>query len=141
VTGVDISPVQIERARSLVPEAEFICADMAEVGFGPEEFDAVVCLYALIHLPLEEQPGLLANIKAWLKPKGRLLCTVGHTAWTGTEEDWLGVPGAVMFWGHADQRTYEEWLHDLGFRIEAKFFIPEGDGGHTALLAERCAGR
>src|SRR5690606_27795962 len=27
VTGVDISPVQIERARKLVPNAAFICAD------------------------------------------------------------------------------------------------------------------
>src|SRR6185503_17485711 len=31
VTGVDLSPVQIERAERLVPQAEFICADMTEV--------------------------------------------------------------------------------------------------------------
>ena len=29
VTGVDLSPVQVERARTLVPNATFICADMA----------------------------------------------------------------------------------------------------------------
>ena len=27
VTGVDISPLQVERARAAIPEAEFICAD------------------------------------------------------------------------------------------------------------------
>ncbi len=30
VTGIDISDVQIERARGLVPEAAFVCADMVE---------------------------------------------------------------------------------------------------------------
>jgi|GEM_PF-3256072 len=34
VTGVDISPVQIERARQLVPAAEFECADMTQLQFG-----------------------------------------------------------------------------------------------------------
>ena len=140
VTGVDISPVQIERARRLVPRAEFICADMAEIGFRAEEFDAIVCFYAVIHLPLGEQPALFANMKAWLKPQGWLLCTVGHTAWTGTEENWLGVPGATMFWSHADKGTYETWFTDLGFSIETGLFIPEGDGGHAALLAKSCAG-
>ena len=32
VTGVDISPVQIERARELGLSAEFVCADMVELG-------------------------------------------------------------------------------------------------------------
>lgn len=32
VTGVDISPVQIERARGLGLNAEFVCADMVELG-------------------------------------------------------------------------------------------------------------
>lgn len=31
VTGVDISPVQIERARELGLDAEFVCADMVEL--------------------------------------------------------------------------------------------------------------
>jgi len=53
VVGVDISAVQIERARLLVPEATFIQADMVSWDAEPETFDAVVSLYALIHVPLE----------------------------------------------------------------------------------------
>ncbi len=56
VTGVDISPVQIRRARELVPEARFIRGDVAAVGFSPASFDAVVSFFALIHLPLVDQP-------------------------------------------------------------------------------------
>ena len=137
VIGVDISPVQIERARTLVPAAEFVCADMTTVGFPPEGFDAIISLYAIIHVPLEEQPDLFRRIRAWLKPGGWLLCTVGHREWTGTEDDWLGVPGGTMFWSHADEKTYQDWLTALGFRIGEKLFIPEGKGGHTALIARK----
>jgi len=139
VTGVDISPVQIQRARSLVPSAEFICADMTTLTLPACGFDAVVSLYAIIHVPLEEQPGLFLKISMCLKHGGWLLCTVGHRQWTGTEENWLGVPGGKMFWSHADQQTYERWLTDLGFRIEKTMFIPEGKDGHTNLLARYIA--
>ena len=70
VVGVDISEVQISRARELVPQAEFINADAMSLDFPPESFDAVVSLYALIHLPLDEQQQLLARIATWLRPGG-----------------------------------------------------------------------
>jgi ubiquinone/menaquinone biosynthesis C-methylase UbiE len=38
VTGVDLSPVQIARARRLVPTAQFECADMASIDFPSESF-------------------------------------------------------------------------------------------------------
>ncbi len=137
VTGIDISPVQIERARVLVPAAEFRCEEMTQSRFPPNHFDAVISLYAIIHVPLEEQRGLFQRIAGWLKPGGRLLVTVGQEAWTGTEENWLGVPGGTMYWSHADRETYLAWLGELGFLIEDVSFIPEGKGGHVAILAVR----
>ncbi|MFD8205875.1 class I SAM-dependent methyltransferase [Streptomyces sp. NPDC059695] len=56
VTGVDISEVQIRRARELVPGADFVRADATALELSQGSFDAVVCLYALIHVPVEEQP-------------------------------------------------------------------------------------
>ena len=135
VTGVDISRVQIERARRLVPQARFILADMAEVDFPPASFSAVVSFYAIIHLPLDEQPALFARVRKWLKPGGYFLGTVGSRAWTGMEENWLGVPGATMAWSHTDAETYQAWLDESGFEICRTDFIPEGDGGHTLVLA------
>lgn len=131
-TGVDISAVQIERAKRLVPTGRFIRADMTELDFPGGSFAAVLSFYALIHVPLAEQPLLLSRIRRWLIPGGYFLATVGHTAWTGTEEDWLG---AEMYWSHADEATYLEWLDDLGFELRWKRFVPEGDSGHTLLLA------
>lgn len=135
VTGIDISPVQIERARRLVPSAQFIRADMAEVNFAPASFAAVVSFYSVIHLPLDEQPALFARIGGWLRPGGYFLGTVGSRAWTGTEENWLGVPDARMAWSHADAATYEGWLIASGFEICRTEFVPEGEGGHTLILA------
>lgn len=109
-------------------------ADMSEVSFADASFAAVVSLYAIIHLPLAEQPELLRKIAAWLRPGGHLLATVGDTAWTGREKDWLG---AEMYWSHADIETYRNWLLDLGFEIIWSRFIPEGDGGHQLLLARK----
>ena len=137
VTGVDLSPVQIERARALIPTATFVCADMAAVDFPDASFDAVVCLYAIIHLPLAEQPGFIRDIGRWLRPGGLLIATVGHRAWSGIERDWLGVPGGDMWWDHADAPTYRRWVADAALVVEDERFVPEGTGGHTFMVATR----
>ncbi len=136
VTGVDFSPIQIRRAQHLVPRAAFICADMAQVDFPIGSFAAIVSFFAIIHLPVAEQPGLFANLKRWLCPGGYLMATVGSRAWTGTEDHWLG---ARMYWSHTDTDTYIGWLTDLGFRMLWTRFIPEGSGVHPLFLAQ-CAG-
>ncbi|HEX8289844.1 MAG TPA: class I SAM-dependent methyltransferase [Pyrinomonadaceae bacterium] len=137
IVGVDISPVQIERARSIVPQADFICADMTEIDFPAEHFAAIVSFYAIIHVPLAEQPALFKKMFEWLQPGGFLLASVGNRAWTGTEANWLDVLGATMFWSHADAETYKRWLTDAGFRLICEKFIPEGSGGHSLMLAQK----
>jgi SAM-dependent methyltransferase len=136
VTGVDISPVQIERARKLVPDARFLCADMTSLELPAEAYAAVVSLYAIVHVPLGEQQALFRDIQRWLRPGGHLLATVGHRAWTGTEEDWLGA-GGLMYWSHADKATYLRWIEAAGFEILWTHFVPEDDSGATLLLARR----
>jgi SAM-dependent methyltransferase len=132
VTGVDLSPVQITRARRLVPTAQFECADMSAVDFPAQSFAAIVSFFAIIHVPLEEQPAIFKNIHRWLRPSGYLLATVGSGAWTGTEDDWHGAP---MYWSHADRATYVAWLEETGFDVRWTRFIPEGAGGHTLVLS------
>jgi SAM-dependent methyltransferase len=136
VTGVDLSAVQVERARRLVPGARFLHADAARVRFPPSSFDAVVGLYALIHMPLEEQPPLLDRIGRWLRPGGWLLATTGHRAWTGTEDGWLGgdVP---MWWSHADAPTYRTWIEQAGLTVVTEEVVPEGTGAHALFWARR----
>jgi SAM-dependent methyltransferase len=138
VTGVDISDVQIERARRLVPGGTFMVADAVELELPPARFDAVVCLYTLIHIPLALQPVLIGRIASWLRPGGWLIVTTGHDAWTGVQDNWLG-GNAAMWWSHADGSTYRSWLRGAGLAVTAEAFIPEGDGGHTLFWAQRPA--
>jgi 2-polyprenyl-3-methyl-5-hydroxy-6-metoxy-1,4-benzoquinol methylase len=136
VTGVDLSEVQINRARQLVPQANFLHADATQVSFPDQTFDAVVCLYALIHMPLDEQPHLMTRIANWLRPGGLLLTTTGAQQWTGSEDHWLGGP-APMWWSHADTATYREWITRAGLNIQAEDFIPEAGSGHQLFWARR----
>jgi len=136
VTGVDISDVQIERARRLVPAGTFIRADASTVAFPAASFDAVVCLYALVHMPLAAQPGLLQRAAGWLRPGGWLLTVTGLRAWTGTEDNWLGGP-ATMWWSHAGADSYRAWLEQAGLRVTAQELVPGGDGGHALFWARR----
>ncbi len=132
VTGVDFSPVQIERARRLVPEAEFVCSDMTAVDFPQGSFDAVVSFYAIIHVPQTEHRTVYAGVRRWLRPGGLFMATIGAMATTGIDDDYLGAP---MYWSHPDLTTSLTWLADLGFDTLWTRFIPEGDTGHTLLLA------
>jgi ubiquinone/menaquinone biosynthesis C-methylase UbiE len=136
VTGVDFSETQIRRARERVPRADFIRADATSVDFPAESFDAVVSLYALIHIPLEEQPPLLTRIASWLRPGGWFLCSTGRNEWTGVDEDWLG-SGVAMWWSHADAATNRGWITAGGLTVEQEEFVPEGGGGHALFWARR----
>jgi SAM-dependent methyltransferase len=137
VTGVDFSPVQIARARELVPGATFVCADMTTLRYPNESFSAITCFFAIIHVPLDEQPALLRSVGQWLRPGGLFLATVGRKVWTGGVKDWLGVNGGDMWWSQADAGTYRRWLVDAGLRLELETFVPEGAGGHTFIAATR----
>lgn len=136
VTGVDISEVQIRRARERVPRAEFLHADITAVSFPAASCEAVVSFFALIHVPLAEQPPLLRKIAGWLRPGGCFVATMGHHEWTGTEENWLG-GGAPMWWSHADAATNRAWIEQAGLLVEREELVPEGDGGHALFWARR----
>jgi SAM-dependent methyltransferase len=140
VTGMDISEVQISRARERVPQAQFIHGDATAAAFEPASFDAIVSLYALIHIPLAEQPPLLRRIAQWLRPGGWFVATTGHAAWTGTEPNWLG-GGAPMWWSHADAATSRAWIREAGLTVEREEFLPEGDSGHALFWARRPTGQ
>jgi cyclopropane fatty-acyl-phospholipid synthase-like methyltransferase len=132
VIGVDFSAVQLSRARRLVPTARLVQADMTALRLRPASVDAVVSFYALIHVPLDDQQALFPRLRAWLRPGGYLLAITGADRWTGTD-DYLG---AKMFWDHADTATYLRWLTAAGLEPVWHRYIPEGDSGHSLILAQ-----
>ena len=116
VTGVDVSAKQLELARTNVPEGTFLKADMTEVTFAPESFDAVVAFHSIIHVPRTEHPTLLESIHRWLKLGGALLATMTVTAYEGRDEDWEGW-GAPMVWSHYGRNANVAMLPEAGFEM------------------------
>jgi len=59
LTGVDISPRQVDRARAAVPEAEFLCADFTALELPEASFAGAISFYVLNHVPRELLAPLL----------------------------------------------------------------------------------
>lgn len=154
LVGVDISRVQVQRAKELVPEGQFFRADIAELVRGSAEgelqnailssvpFDAVVAFYVVIHMPVEEQAALIRQLGNWMKAGGYCMMTVGVTAWTGEAKGWLkSDQDTRMWWSQASLDEYREWAKGGGFEIIRDEHVPEVDEeseGHQFLLLKKC---
>jgi len=73
VSGIDISPVMIELARTNVPEADFTVADILDVPIDPGMFDAATAFFSLLMLPRADIPKALATLHEAIAPAGHLL--------------------------------------------------------------------
>ena len=134
VTGVDVSARQLDLARLHAPSAKFVKADMTEVSFEPESFDAAVAFHSIIHVPRSEHRALLGRIHRWLRPGGPFFATWAQDAWEGEDEDWEGW-GAPMSWSHYDGETSLELLRTAGFEVErAEVRTTSGPGGDETWL-------
>lgn len=125
-TGVDLSAVQIGRARRLVSEGTFICGDILEVAFPPGSFDAVVSFYTLDHIPRERHAALLGRIHEWLIEGGLLALSVEDSDQPGAVAEWLGNP---MFFSHYDAATTLRLVVEAGFELLAHEVQTQVEGG------------
>jgi SAM-dependent methyltransferase len=128
VTGVEISPRQVERARAAIPNATFLCADFTDLKLPAASFDAVASFYVFNHVPRELLSPLLRNIHAWLLPGGWLLTAFAkndNAGWTG---EWLGAP--TFFAGFAPE-VNSRLVREAGFSIVEDEVVSweDADGG------------
>lgn len=138
VTGVDISPEQVRRARTSVPEAEFLVGDFTALDLEPASYDAVVSFYAFNHVPRDLLPGLLADIHRWLVPGGLFLVALGTSDTEGWTGDFLGAP---TFFSSFPPETNRRLLDEAGFERlldeVVTFQEPEGEATFQWVLARR----
>lgn len=137
VTGVDISPRQIERARAAIPEATFVCADFTELELPAGSFDAVAAFYVFNHVPRDLLAPLLASIRSWLVPDGWLLTAFGQSDLEGWTGEWLG---AETFFSSFPPEINGRLVREAGFTIErdelVTFEEPEGPATFQWVLAQ-----
>jgi SAM-dependent methyltransferase len=94
VIASDLSPNMIEVAKQRSRQfsnIDFQVADILQWEPGAEQFDAIVSIATLHHLPVE---SLLPRLKAALKPGGRLIILdlLEHESWRERLSDFVAVP-------------------------------------------------
>jgi SAM-dependent methyltransferase len=115
VTGVDISPRQVERARAAIPEANFICADFTELELPDDSLDGVASFVVFNHVPRELLAPVVGNIHRWLVSGGWLLTAFGASDTPGWTGEWLG---AEMFFSGFEPEINSRLVREAGFRVE-----------------------
>jgi len=134
VIGIDLSPKQIDLARSSVPEARFEVADMLELD--PEQYrvDGIVSFYAIFHTPRERHGDLLATLATFLGPGGAMLITMGAGEYEGREQDFHGVE---MYWSHFGPTRNLQLVEEAGFAVVSEEIQDRGRESHQVILARR----
>jgi len=76
--GVDQSAGMLSIARAKWPAARFEHVGLQELPFG-SEFEGVMCMDAMEHVPPEDWPNVVAGFHRALRPDGHLLLTLEET--------------------------------------------------------------
>jgi SAM-dependent methyltransferase len=92
LTGIDLSPRQIERARRRIPSASFSVGDVATVDLPPSAFAAIVAFYVMGHVASRDHAEVYARIATWLEPGGTFVANLPISGGSdGIEDGYLGV--------------------------------------------------
>ena len=65
------------------PQAHLMLADILDLAFAPDSFDAVVAFYSLTHVPRAHHADRRARIEAWVRPGGVVLLSHGRLGQSG----------------------------------------------------------
>ncbi|KAK3301694.1 S-adenosyl-L-methionine-dependent methyltransferase [Chaetomium strumarium] len=125
VLGVDLSSTQVQMAtRKYFPDEVqngqlvVVEKDMMELTYPPGEFDVVVALYSLIHLPRNEQRVMMERVHRWLKPGGMILMNYSVEELEGEViEKWLGQEKGWVYWSAWGKDKMLDMLDELEFKV------------------------
>ena len=131
VIGIDISAGMLSLAARVAPRAELRRMDMRRLRFPKASFDALVCLYAIIHVPRRDHARVLQGFRRVLRRRGLLLIAMGRD---GLAHDWGDFLGTPMYWSHFDAARNRELLEEAGFSVLwSRLVGPRGDRHLWAL--------
>ncbi len=120
VTGIDISPAMLARARENVPEASFLELDATQLDRLPGSYDAVVAFFSLLNLPRAVIPQALRMIHESLVPGGLFALAMVESDVDDFPLAFLGVRILVTGYLTEDLRSV---LGEAGFSIEEESSI------------------
>src|ERR1700722_1264759 len=123
VTGIDLSPSMIDRARALHPEITFEVGSMTSLDVPDGRYQGIVAFYSIIHLSSDaEVSAALSEFHRVLSADGLLLVAV-HLGAHGDEiehtDEMLGVHVDIDF-RFFDADELAAAVTDAGFAISAR---------------------
>lgn len=130
VTGLDISPRLLALARQQLPGTRFIHGDMRKAEIH-SLFHAIVAWDSVFHVPREEHAALFGRFKTWLRPFGRLLVSLGGSAWEGASE----MLGETFYYSGFAPEESLDLLRLAGFEILIREIDDPTSRGHLVILA------
>jgi len=133
VTGLDVGPAQIERARRLnrAGNARFLLADARETSLPDASADRVLLCYTLHEMPREVRARVLIEARRLLRENGRLVVAEHHLPgkrrWRLIQRVWW------LTWVPGNSEKYTAWdmlARGLTAELEAAGFFPEQQWVH-----------
>jgi SAM-dependent methyltransferase len=116
--GLDGSARFVEMARAasgcLVLHQDFLALDLP-----PERFHGVFANASLFHVPTQELPRVLSELRAALRPRGVLFASNPHGA---NQEGWQG----ERYGAYHDWESWRRLLVDAGFDEVTHYYRPAG---------------
>lgn len=113
VVGVDESKVMLQLAEEQAPGGTYRHQDLREID-GLGEFDAVVAFFALLMMPRQEIPALLAKIRTRLRGPKLLLVSMIHGDFDFFPINFLGAATNVSAYPPA---TLRQVVSEAGFEV------------------------
>ncbi len=114
--GIDVARTQTEMAAANVPAAHLLQGDMVSLPVADSSVDAVTAYHAVFHVERDQHPAVYREFARVLRPGGRVLLTVGSSAYEQVRSNWLGT-GLEMFFSTPGQRETVRQLETAGFDI------------------------
>jgi cyclopropane fatty-acyl-phospholipid synthase-like methyltransferase len=133
VTGIDISEVQIQRAKKNCPRASFICQDMATLENGEFNVDALIALYSVFHLPRKSHLSFLKKINSFLEIGGLALVSMGDSDFEGFHDFY----GTKMWSSHYGLEKNRSLFKVAGFEIIFEDLDKRARERHQIILAKK----
>jgi cyclopropane fatty-acyl-phospholipid synthase-like methyltransferase len=132
VTGIDLSPVMIQKSRRNCPQGEYVVRDMRDLKPGEYQVEAAVSMYALFHVERQKHLEILKVIRSFLPSDGWLLISMGDKEFEG-EHEFYGIKMWSSQYGPDRNRKI---IREAGFRIETEKMDWSGGEKHQVILAQ-----
>ena len=137
LTGVDLAPEMIKRAKEINPHAHFILQDIRNLSPFTERYDVVIGAFCLPYLSPMDLPDFFKNISRLTKENGYvyLSCMEGDPSKSGFEKTSFTGDSELYIYYH-ERKLLEKLLIDNGLQV-SKFYTkdyPETDGTVTTDL-------